>query len=91
MNNLVGQTLQLSVKDKSKGGLNTRTVKVLREYVDDQHVRWYEVMEVNKKKSLAAMAEIYDQLFLRMKEIIKPKNTRLPIHNTGNPDYKKSR
>lgn len=89
--NLVGHTLQLSVKDKRKGGNIVRTVEVLCEFRDDQQIRWYQVKEIQSKKTFAAKADIYDKLFLNKKETIKPKNTRVTIHNTGNPDYKKSR
>jgi hypothetical protein len=88
MQNLVGQTVRFSSKNKNEPGHCTRTIAVLEELTQESK-RYYYVRDEQTNESFFVIADKYDEFFRVKRSAIAPKHYRETISNTGSADYKK--
>ncbi len=73
--NLVGQTFQLSTRNKEQGGVITETRRVLSEFSEGKK-RFYKVINPSNGQEFIADADVYDQLFMHKRQAFKNKLTK---------------
>lgn len=73
--NLVGQTFQLSTRNKDQGGVITESRKVLSEFKEGKK-RFYKVLNPLTDEQFIADADVYDQLFMHKRQAFKSKLTK---------------
>ena len=86
--NLVGQTFQLSTRNKEEGGVNTESRTVLSEFKEGRK-RFYKVVNPVTGQEFTADADVYDQLFMHKRQAFKSKLTKGDAcYNPGSIHYK---